>query len=151
MTVATTNARWVVIPQLLDLISRHPNMTDVQVAYEYPGQSLDVKALWISDVAGVSYEVPVQTPDRVMREDIFALTLRVWVADTDDLLPTMEAVAEIIGAVEDVVADDVELGMPGVVIDSLITNVNGPLPVQTDHDGHVGVAEITVQIETRLE
>jgi hypothetical protein len=148
---STTDARYVVVDALIAALRAHPNLADTQVEDHEPGGlRLEDNALWLDDVEGISTSVVASVAGRHARDDRFRLTFILWVAWRDDFRPTIDRATEIIAAVEDVLADDPELGIPEVCIIAEVTNKNGPKAFETPNDGHIGGATIEVEVHTRL-
>jgi hypothetical protein len=87
-------------------------LTGVQVTYGRPADSqLERECVWVGDVTG-QQRVPTMMAGRKHRQEDYSVEVVCWVADTRGLVSAAEARCfELLGEVEDVVADDPTLGL----------------------------------------
>ena len=144
--MATTNIRWTVTKTLIDLIRAHPSVIGVQVEPGWPGDT-EAEAIWVDELDG-EVDMPLMMGGRKIRDDRFTIPFEIRVANRDDLDSTMERLLELVAAIEDVTADDPTLGgldsMPSAVI-SHERQICARTP-----DGHIGFAEVVVDVHSRL-
>jgi hypothetical protein len=152
VTISTTDCRGDVIDRCIELLKDHPNLTDVTVEPEHPGDKITAEAVYLSNVEGESLEIAVITPGRKSRDDIFKLTWVIQVTNRADYAETRQRVTEIVAALEDLAADHgAQLDDdPESLLSIETSNKNGPLIVRTDK-GRMGIAEVEHTAHCRLE
>lgn len=146
--VPLASVRWQTANQIVELLRLRPPMAGVAVEPGWPGDKF-VKAemVWIDHIAGTS-EIPVMTAGRKQRDDKFTIHLLTRVAGYKSLDDTVTRLSEIMGAVEDILADDPTLAdFPSIVSAELDT---GDTTTGVTPEGPLGFGEQTVQIHSRL-
>lgn len=145
--MATTNVRWTVVKHLIDTLRADPRLAGVRVEPGYPGDEAGAECVWVYGLDG-DVEIPVMTGGRKQRDDKFDIPLIIRVMNNADLDPTFQRLTEIVGAIEDTLADD-----------SSMAGVDGVLSAEIGHIGmscgptkqlYAGVAEVTVSVHSRL-
>ena len=87
-------------------------LAGVQVTYGRPADAqLERECVWVGDATG-THRVPVMAAGRKRRQEDYSIEVICWVAKTHGLISAAEARCfELLGEVEDVVADDPTLGL----------------------------------------
>jgi len=146
--MATVNVRWAACEKIVALLQADAAMADVTVSPGWPGDMVPTAQLvWIDEVDG-PVSIPVMTSGRKERNDDFDIPLQVRVAGYGTLDDTMTRISEIVGVVEDTLADDTSLDSLDGVLSAEITRER--MTSAMFPEGPIGFAEVIVSITTRL-
>lgn len=125
-------------------------LTGVQVTYGRPADSqLERECVWVGDATG-QQRVPTMKAGRKARHETYSIEVVCWVADTRGLISTAEARCfELVGEIEDVVADDPTLGLASAA--AFFQATTGNFDTAADLiGGPAAVVRINVDCEARL-
>lgn len=146
--MSDTTIRWTCTKHLIDLIRRRSEMDGVTVEPGWPGDKyLTAEMVWVLDLDG-DVTIPVMTGGRKHRDDKFEIPLQVRVAGRVDLDATCTRVAELVAAIEDVLAVESTLEDFEGVISAEVTRERataGRTP-----EGCLGFAEVVIAVHARL-
>lgn len=146
-----TTIRWQCATKIVELARVHESLIDVDVEATFPGDEVGPECIYLADLDG-TLDVPVtRGPARVVYDDTFEMTWAVEVrANGRTRDETMTACDVLVAALQDVIANDAQLGaLPGV-ISARLTRQNGPLGVEFKAVGLVAVAQVIVAVHSRL-
>lgn len=140
--------RWLLAKHLVDLIRDHGACAGVQVTPAWPGdRNQTAEMIWLGDIEGVM-ALPVGVGGRKPRDDKFDLRVLFRVAQLADLDATLSRLFELVGAVEDVLADDPTLAEFDGVLSAEAGTCNQA--VMTTPDGVVAFGLIEIAVHSRL-
>jgi hypothetical protein len=145
---ATTSVRWQATEQVCALLRSSPSLTGVTVEPGWPGDRVPAAQLiWFDEIDG-AISVPVMTGGRKQRADTFTLSIQIRVIGLGTLDETMSRLFEIVGVVENLLADDTSLGDLDGVLSAELTN--GRQTSAMFPEGPAAYGELILTIETRL-
>lgn len=145
--MATTNIRWGIASHLLAMLRNSSDLAGVGIHPGWPGDRATSEIMWIMGFDG-TVEIPVLTGGRKQRDDIFTIPLEIRTTRGNSLDAVFERLTDLIAAVENILADDPSLGGLDGLMSAEITDERMTCGL-TDH-GHIGFAEITISVHTRL-
>lgn len=146
--MGTTSIRWQAAKRLVDLIQAHPNMAGVQVEPGWPGDTQQAESVWIESLTGTETVPYMKGGARVVTDDRFDIPLQIRVANRADLDATGTRLAEIVGAVQDIVKDDPSLGFtPADMLEVDLGEVD--LTLGRTPEGVFGFARMTIAAHAR--
>lgn len=147
----TTSIRWSCTKHLLDLLRRHELCQGVGITAGHPGDKRSqMDEIWPLSIDS-EVVVPTSKAGRKARDDRFTVTLVVRVSgriSVDALDATQVRLAELLGAIEDVFADDPSLeDFPGVISAEITSERQTAADTP---DGVLGYGEAVITVHTRL-
>lgn len=146
--MAETTIRWQAVTRIVELARERPELADVNVTPIYPGDEAGAECVYLGDLAGpLSVPVTRAQDARVTYDDKFDITwaIEVWGTDADT---TMARAAQIVAALQDVIATESQLDDLDGVVTARITDQNGPLGTDT-RNGILAVAQVVVSVLAR--
>lgn len=147
--MAETLIRLTAATDLIDGVGGHPACASATVSYGYPGDEAKGEQVWLSTVDG-ELTLPVMAAGRKPRADRFRMTFRVQVLGKRSTFLAYQRLVEIVGAFDDWLADHPTLSTD-FVGQVMSTSMTTPLmAVTTLPEGPVGIAEIVIEIHSRL-
>lgn len=147
--MATTIIRKDVAEDILSGVGALPACSGVQFEFGFPGDETRGELVWLSTVDG-SITMPLLSAGRKPRDDTFRLVYRVQIQEKRTIALTFDRLVAVVGAFDDYLANYSTIGeqWAGVVISlSLDTPV---MAVTTLPEGPVGIAEVSIEIRSRL-
>lgn len=144
----TTTIRWAVTEALITQVRAHASLVGVAVEPGWPGDQAGSETVWVDDLDG-DINIPTSNAGRKQRDDKFRIPFEVRVVGKVSLDATMTRLAEIVAALEDVLANSPTLSDTDGVVAAQVTEER-----MTSADlkglGHVGFAEVVVSVHARL-
>jgi hypothetical protein len=149
MTV-TTSIRHSLKAHLVDLLSAAPGLAGVQIAYGFPGDSMERECVYVARVTG-TVEILLMQGGRKQRDDQFTITLIIQAGlDGGSEQASEERASEMYAVVENVLADDPSLDDVDGLIDAQIRQVDGPHTMQT-MEGALAMFAIDIECHARYQ
>jgi len=103
---ATNSIRWAILEQVIRLVGR--KIGGVQVAPGWPGDEAEADMVWAGEIDG-EVSISLMSTGRKYRDDLFTIDWHFRSIGTD-LGAATTKIDEMVGAFEDVFADDPTLG-----------------------------------------
>lgn len=145
---ATTSIRWKAAEQLVALLRSSPLLTGVTVSPGWPGDRVPAAQLiWIDELSG-PVNIPVMTGGRKQRADEFTVSVQMRVLGLGTLDETMSRLFELVGVVENLLADDTSLADLDGVLSAELTDARQTSAMFPE--GPAAYGELILTIETRL-
>lgn len=145
--MASTLVWWEVVERVLAGIGGQPMMEGVQVENAWPGDKVKGELIYVGDITSES-EIPVSKAGRMYRDELVTVPLLARVIGRRTTALTYQRLQEIASAIEDYLADNVDLeDLDGVVSAEITSRV---MSVGTLPEGPVGKFETQLLIHTRL-
>ena len=143
----STMNRWTVASEILTFVREHEDMVGVKVTALWPGEDLADETVWLDELAG-ELSNPLMGSGRKYRDDNFTVPLNVRIVGKATEEACMTRLAEVLGAIESVVADHTEIAaLSGVVTVSAPTvEMFGA----ETRDGFIGRGVVTIPVLSRL-
>ena len=143
----TQDILWDVIAALL--VKFVDALPGVQVIPGWPGDTAKNECVWISDMSSTERTVPGFVGDtRVMVDETYDVVFEIEVRGRAQLNATQRRLSQIVGAMDAAVREDPRLGdFPGL-IECLFTQIRRKAGI--GDTGHEGVAQMTLEVHTRL-
>lgn len=146
--MATTSIDWTVAKAIVDTLRADTTLRGVSVEPGWPGdQGVVEQMIWLDDTESDT-SIPVMTGTRMARDDLFDLSWQIRVAGRPTLDATRTRMAELVAAVENVLADSPTLSDLDGVVSAEITRRRS-VAARTP-SGILGFAEVIVQVHSRL-
>lgn len=150
--MAENTIRWKVISRIAELARQRAELDGVTIdPAGFPGDLHGSEAVYLSDLQG-SLNVPVTRTagERVTYDDDFTITWAIDVfADGKDRDDTMARADEIVAAMQDVIANDCQLGQLDGLVTARLNEQRGPIGIDVQGVGLVVHAQLFVQIHAR--
>jgi len=136
---------------LLVALGQADGLVDVGITAGFPGDAIKAEAVWIGEPKTVFAYPTYRDPDgrrrRVLTTTI-PLEANITTYPSDDTA-TLLRLGEIIGAIDDTVADGPLIGSDGTVLDLVLADVAHFVLVTPE--GYLGMALINLTITTQLD
>jgi len=151
--MADTTIRWTCVQRTLDLARERPELAGVTVTGVYPGDDRGTELVYVGDLTG-DLNVPLtrSASQRVIYDDEFDIT---WVVEVRSNGLTADQVMaradEIIGVLQDVIANDAQLDTLDGVVSSRLTRQEGPTGAEIRGAGVIAIAHLVQHIHSRLQ
>lgn len=148
MSEPTEVVIWDVVGALM--VKFREALGEMQVLPGWPGETIEDKTVWISEIAATSREVPGFVGEtRVLMDETYDVKFRVEVHDEVDADDTQAALALIIGKLDSAVREDPRIGETPGLIECLFTT---PFEWTVGYapDGCHGYAQLNLEVRTRL-
>lgn len=146
--MAKNNRRAAFKTAIITALQAKPELTDVQVSYGYPGDTLEQDSIYTAGCTG-EVKINLQQGGRKQRDDLFTLDLVIQ-SGTHGLTPVESeaAVTALLAPVEDVLADDPSIsGLDGIIAVEMST-VSGPNTIRTK-EGAMSYFTVTLAVHAR--
>lgn len=147
--MAETMVRQDVAKDILAGVRALPACSGVQFEFGYPGDSARGELVWLATVDG-TIVMPLMSAARKPRDDTFRMLFRVQIVGKRTIELAFARLTDVVGAFDDYLANYSTIAdrWSGVVISlSIDTPV---MAVTTLPEGPVGIAEVSIEVRTRL-
>lgn len=138
-----------VAQDILDGVRHLPACAGVQFEFGYPGDEARGELVWLAGVTG-TITMPLMSAGRKPRDDLFELLYRVQIQGKRTTELCFERLSGVVGAFDDYLANHSTIAQrwAGVVIS---VSLDTPLmAVTTLPEGPVGIAEVSIEVRSRL-
>jgi hypothetical protein len=149
--MATTTIRWAMISHFVTLLRADSRIIGLGASVEpgWPGDdNVRPNMIWVSDGVDGVYSYPFSQAGRKVRNDNFVIPFEVRVVDQASKDTTMARVDALLAVLDDLLAVDPTTALFDGVMHCLVGQVRGPISATTP-DGHIGFAEITLEVFAR--
>lgn len=147
--MATTSTWPTVKARLVALLENALPLAGVQVTYSHPGDAIEPESVYLGDMRGSSV-VPVSRAGRAKRQEDYTIDVVVNVATDGTTAEAADQRAAVLaGAVEDVVAADLTLGLPDIFLAQLVEQVALP-GFDDSRRGWATLMRLTIAVSARL-
>jgi hypothetical protein len=135
---------------LFNFFQASPALSGVQVTYSHPGNTLQNSVIYLGDVQGTSH-YPTMRAGRKAREEDYILDCWILVADSNSDSISVETTAfTMMGAVEDVIANDPTLGSLDGVKWSELTGFELIIGMDDSRFGWAAQLKLEISVTARL-
>jgi hypothetical protein len=149
VTTPTTSIAWPLAQQVATLIDAKTATNGVAVSASWPGdKNIKPEMMFVAELKAVDVQIPNSKAGRTQRVQTIEFMVVCMVARKRTADAAMDRLSELIGAVEDVFADDPRLGTDGVEL-AEITGYEFFYP-ETADTGYLASAHVECSVQTRL-
>lgn len=144
----TEDVIWDVVNELVKRFKER--LKGRQVMAAWPGESIEAKSVWVSEITADSREVPGFVGEtRVLVDEVYSVVWELEVHDEVTVEDTHAALSKMIGALDSTVREDPRLGeFPGLSSALFTTPFKRTVGLSTQ--GAQGYAQLNLEVRIRL-